>query len=106
MSTSCTNPRDKLTYRLRRRYLQGYFLEVTSISRVWTDETSQIARGYAEFTWHQLCEVVRHACATYDQARLTSRHRQRAANVHSLGDYDDDGEHGSGHWQRTACGGR
>ena len=32
----CIHPGDKLNKRLRRRYLQGYFSEVTAISRIWT----------------------------------------------------------------------
>ena len=55
------------------------------------------ARGHPEFTWEQLYQVVRHACATYDQALQTSKHRQRSANRHSfhgVDDDDDDGEYG------------
>ena len=91
----CNFPGDKLLPRQRRRYLRGYFSEVTAIARVWTDEVARMATNNPELTYEQLYQVVRHACATYDQARDTSRRRQRSANVHSLGDLDsgsDDGE--------------
>ena len=85
---ACLDPEAKLHDGQKRTYLQATFSNVESIGRVWTDEVTRMSMGFRQLPYVQLYAIVRHACATYDSSRATSRFRR--GNFHSIEAESDD----------------